>query len=203
MVPTKPPSDAPEVALTIDYAERADAEVGPQAQVSDGRLVLHNPSVETPAGVPLSERPFRDTIVDARISLESGGEDTVYGVYVRQSTGTQYVAWGMSPTGRIVAGIVLDNQWNSTTDARLAPDLPFARGLGQANRFQVVALGPAIVYVLNGAIVTAATVDQRFQEGYCGFWLLRGEQSPDEARLAVDWVQVRAVLPGQRSGPGT
>lgn len=201
MVPEHPPTEPPAIALTLDYRDEPDHQILPNAEVRDGRLLLRNDAVQMPAGAPLSDRSFRDVLIDARITLLKGGDDSVYGVYARQADGTQYVAWGMTPAGRVLAGIVLDNQWNTTAEADLAPDLPFNRGLGQPNRFQVLAFGPCIVYVLNGAIVTAQNVDQRFKEGFAGYFLLRGQASPNGAVLAVDWAQVRGVLPGQATEP--
>lgn len=195
-VPERPPVDAPPIALTIEYRDVDRAPAGVNADVVDGRLVVQATDPGAPTGVPLSDRVFRDVVIDARLTLERGGDDTLYGLYVRQSAAADYVAWGMTPTGRVVAGLVAANTWHPVADAELAPDLPFARGTGQPNRFQVVAFGPSIVFVLNGAIVTATTVDTRFQEGHAGYFLARGTRT-DTAELGVDWVQVRSVLADQ------
>jgi hypothetical protein len=183
-VPDHPPTDSPPIVLTVEYG------------TGDGPLLVRASAADTPTGVPASDRTFRDVLVDARLTLQAGGDDTVYGLYVRQTAGASYAAWGMSPTGRIVAGVVANNAWHPMADADLAPDLPFARGLGQPNRFQVLALGPSLVFVLNGAIVTGINVDARFKEGFLGYWLLRGQQA-EEAVMAVGWLQLRAVLPNQ------
>lgn len=197
MVIEHPPTEAPPVAFTAEYR---DAESGPyaeNAEIVDGRLLVRAPSAQFPAGVPAIDRTFRDVIVDTRLELLAGDDNTAYGVYVRQTANTSYIGWGMSASGRILVGAVIDNAWHTLADADLAPDLPFDRGLGVPNRFQVVAIGPALVFVLNGAVVTGLTVDARFKEGYLGYWLLRGSSAPADAVLAVDWIQVRAVLPDQ------
>jgi hypothetical protein len=195
--PDRPPETSPPVAFTVRYADEPDGERSPSVEVRGGRLLLRSPGAQAPTGHPASEDVFRDVILDCRLSLEEGADDTVYGVYVRQGEQARYVGWGVTPTGHCLIGLV-DGGWTPLVDAALAPDLPFERGLGQPNRFQVVTCGPAITFVLNGAVVTAITVDTRYKDGYLGYWLLQGP-SAERATLAVDWLQVRAVLPDQPS----
>ncbi len=195
MLPDRPPVDSPPIVLTRVYAEEEPGPRGASAAVEDGRLVVRSSSAEEPAGAPVAEVTFRDVLIDARLELLEGADDTVYGVYVRQSQGARYVGWGMTPTGRILAGAV-DQSWQPYVDVDLATDMPFDHGLGRPNRFQVLTFGPAIVFVLNGAVVSGITVDARFKEGFVGFWLLQGLQTP-RAAMAADWLQIRAVLPGQ------
>lgn len=195
-VPERPPVDSPPIALTIEYRDVDEAPPVANADLLDGRLVVHATDPSAPSGVAFSDRILRDVVIDARLTLERGSDDTLFGLYVRQTSAADYVAWGMSPTGRVVAGIVTANTWHPVADADLAPDLPFAHGTGYPNRFQIVSFGPSIVFVLNGAIVTATTVDARYKEGYAGYFLARGTRA-DAADLAVDWVQVRSVLTNQ------
>ena len=199
MVPERPPLNSPPVVLTAVYAESEPGPRGPSGGVEDGRLIIRSSTAEEPAGIPVADVSFRDVLVDCRLELLEGGDDSVYGVYVRQTQGARYIGWGMTPTGRALAGAI-DQTWQPYVDADLAPDMPFERGLGHVNRFQVLTFGPAIVFVLNGAVVTGITVDARFKEGFVGLWLLQGRQAP-RAVMAADWLQIRAVLPDQEPGP--
>jgi hypothetical protein len=57
--------------------------------------------------------------------------------------------------------------------------------------------------VVNRSVVTAIGVDHRFEEGAAG-WYLRPAPAAGPCSAAVDWAQVRAVLPdpGPAARPG-
>jgi hypothetical protein len=192
--PEHPPEAAPPVVLTLDY-RRDPAPPAEGAERVGERLHVRATAGDVPRGVPADPATYRDVLLDTRLTLVAGGDDTVYGVYLRQGAGDRYVGWGMTPRRRVFAGVVVDGGWHTMLDADLDAGLPFAEGIGGTNRFQVVAVGPSLVLVLNGAVVGALSVDARFAEGHLGYWVLRGQQA-EEAVVAVDWLQLRAVLPG-------
>lgn len=196
MGPDTPPNGSPDPVFTAVYRDARPELVPPGAQLSEGRLIVTADSPNVPTGAGASPMVFRDVSVDARLTLLRGGEDTVYGLYVRQTAGASYAAVGMTPSGVVVAGLVADNAWHPMSSSQLAPDLPFEQGVGASNRLQVVTMGPALVFVVNGAVVTAFMLDGRFKQGYLGFWLSRG-QLAEQAVVGVDWIQVRPVLPDQ------
>ena len=183
MIPEHPPTDFPPVRLTEQYET-------PFRLAAEGLGEVN--------GRAVSAQSFRDVILDARLSLTEGDENDLCGVFLRQTEDRRFVAWGMSPGRRCLVGAV-DGGLRPLVDGPLAPDMAFAEGLGQPHRFQVVACGPSLTFVLNWMVVTGLTVDPRYKEGLLGFFVVRSA-AEGRAELAADWLQVRAVLPGQPAG---
>jgi hypothetical protein len=187
----KPPDGYPPILLTIDYSKEG-APAGGNATIRDGRLRVASEGPQSFRGQGVGERPFRDVVLEAQVSLSEGGENDLYGIFVRQAAEVAYYCFAVTPSARVIVGQVAGG-YNPVVDGNLAPDQLFNRGIGQPNRFQVVACGPCLTFVLNGMVVTGTVVDPRYKEGYVGFYLLQTE--PGRAELASDWIQVRAIFP--------
>ena len=184
---TEPPAGAPAVLFTRTYDDE-EQHLGP-ASIEDGRLVLRAATPDLPVGQPFHPEPLRDVVIDTVVQLVEGGPGTTFGVYLRQGEQARYVLWTLSAARRFRAGL-LDGAYAPVHDGSLAADIPFdAAG---PNRLTTVSFGPSLTFVVNGSVVTGMMVDGRYPQGLAGVWLQPGDAAG--ATLAVDWVQVRAVL---------
>lgn len=188
-----PPTGFPPILMTVDYAKGPPGLLGPSVSIRDGQLRLRTDIVEGNLGYPASQRSFRDVIVEARMTLVEGGEGDFFGLFLRQSSPDAYYCFSMSPSGRCVISRY-DGAYHPVVDGVLAPDMTFHAGPGRANLFQVVACGPSLTFLLNHEVITGIMVDPAYKEGFLGFYLHHGHR-PAPAELAVDWIQVRAILP--------
>lgn len=191
-----PPSGSPPLLLSLDYASQQPAlseAIRDTARYADGTLRVASSLPDGSHGIAAAELIFGDVILQAQIALAEGADDDLYGVFVRSPTAELYYAFAVTPRGHVFVASY-DNQFLPLVSGPLDPDLLFAQGLGAANRFQVVAIGPSLTFILNGSLVTAEIVDQRYQEGYLGFFVHHGLSS-EKAELAAEWIQVRGVFP--------
>lgn len=195
--PAAPPSGTPAILRTIDPGAGATGKLAAAASIEDGRLVLRASAPGALAGQPFSSDAFRDVVVDAVISLERGGTDDAYGVFVRQVAERSYLAFLVTPDGRFSVLMVADGASAPMAEGRLPVDAPFDRGLGAANRLTVVAAGPCLACIVNGFVVAGVTVDPRYKAGIAGALLVHLAVEPAEAALALHWAQVRALLVDQ------
>ena len=191
-----PPTGSPPILLTLDYSADqppipVPATAAASYQGSQLRLVSGTPNGNE--GVAAADVTFRDVIVLAQLSLAAGADDDLYGLYLRSSSPNLYYTFAITPTG-VVAIHRYDGQYQQVAAGPLAPDMQFARGVGQPNLFQVVAVGPSLTFILNGMVVTSVVVDPRYKEGFLGFYVHHGGVS-QRAELAADWIQVRAIFP--------
>ena len=180
--PARPPAGAPPVLLEQVHAPaRLRVETGPAGGV---------------AGLPFAPPSFRDVVLDTVLMLEAGEEDDGYGVFLRQGAEQRYVAVVLTPAGNASVMLLDGGDPLRVAEGPLPADLPFARGVGAANRLTVLACGPAIVPIVNGTALTGVIVDRRYPAGQAGALLV--PSGPGHAcALGVDWVQVRAVLADQ------
>jgi len=102
----------------------------------------------------------------------------------------------VSPGGRVVISRY-DGVYHDLVNNPLAEGMPFHSGLGQANVFGVLACGPSLTFLLNNWVVTGLPVEPAYAEGYLGLYVHHAATSP-HAELAADWIQVRAIFPGQQ-----
>jgi len=192
-----PPSGHPPIVLDVDYARLAAAEhpqLGGQVALRDGRLHMTAAAPETDHGFAVSDRSYRDVVLQARLSLTEGGDDDYYGIFLRQAEPGLYYVFALSPAGAVWIRFCDGGAYREIAHAQLAPDLPFHRGVGQANVFQVVACGPCLTLVLNQRVITGLLVDARCKDGFLGFYLHQGATS-QRAALAADWIQARGMFP--------
>ncbi len=187
-----PPTEFPPILLTVEYAKEAAGERSEGVEIRDGALRISSGAPNAYKGHAVGSQVLRDVVVDAQVALVEGSEHDLFGVFVRQSGTSRYIAWGCSQAGRCLVASV-DELPVPAVDGPLAADMRLERELGARNRFQVVACGPSLTFILNGMIVTGMIVDPRYKEGYAGFFLAGTSDAP--AVLAADWFQVRAVLP--------
>jgi len=195
-VPDRPPATTPQIVATRVLADEPDAVVADRARVESGRLVIVADGMNPVTGQALFLDRYRDVVLDVALGLEEGGDQARYGVYLRQTGEQRYVVFGISPVGRVLIALVDAVDSFPLVDADLAPDMPFARGVGALNRITVVSIGPSLTMILNGAAVTGVTVDRRFQEGVVGAFAQHAGPAPRTA-VGVHWAQVRAVLADQ------
>jgi hypothetical protein len=191
-----PPSEAPPVLLNLDYAAEQPrlAELfGETVRHEGGQLRMYAAGVDANQGIAADQTVFRDVILQAQVSLATGADDDLYGIFLRSPTPDLYYAFAVSPAGHVLVSR-FDGQYDAVVAGPLAPAMPFTHGIAQPNLFQVVALGPSLTFLLNGVVVTTEIVDQEYQEGYLGFYVHHGAQS-DLAELAADWIQVRGIFP--------
>jgi len=144
-------------------------------------------------GIAAAQLVFSDTVVQASISLAEGASDDLYGIFLRSAATELYYVFAVSPTGHVFVACY-DKEFQQTVSGPLEPDIPFGQGLGVANRFQAVAIGPSLTFILNGTLITSEIVDERYREGYLGFFVHHGLTS-QRAELAAEWIQVRGVFP--------
>ena len=189
MTSLAPRTQPPPVLFTRVFADDAEQTLGP-ASIEDGRLVVRAQEPALPVGQPFDPRPLRDVVIDASMELLEGAPGTTFGMYFRQSSEQRYVLWTVTRERRFRVGL-LDGAYQPVHDGMLADDIPLHTDA--PNRLTVVMLGPSVTFILNDKIVTGAMVDARFAEGPAGAWLQPGDDTG--AALALDWVQVRAVLP--------
>ncbi|MEO7517315.1 MAG: hypothetical protein ABIY58_00995 [Acidimicrobiales bacterium] len=146
------------------------------------------------AGAPLLGEPLHDAVLTVELGLAEGDDQDLGGLYVRQSTSGRYLAFMVSPTGRV---LVIerdpdrkDAEVLARLDAPLLPTMPFEAGIGGRNRLSLVLAGPALSFYVNGAPVTPLLVDQRFADGFAGYYLRPGGTS---ARCVLDVASTHAV----------
>jgi hypothetical protein len=163
------------------------------ARYVDGTLRIVSTVSDGSQGVAAAQLVFSDTVVQASVALAEGANDDLYGVFVRSATAELYYAFAVSPAGHVFVASY-DNQYLPIVSGPLDPDLPFGEGLGVANRFQVVAVGPSLTFLLNGNLITTEIVEERYREGYLGFFVHHGMTS-ERAELSAEWIQVRGVFP--------
>jgi hypothetical protein len=181
--------------LTLDYANQQPAlpeSVRDVARYEDGSLRIVSSIPDGSQGIAAAELVFRDTTLQASVSMAEGADDDLYGVFVRSPSSDLYYAFAASPSGHVYVASY-DGEFAPIVSGPLDPDMLFRYGVGQANRFQVVAVGASLTFILNGMLVTGEIVDERYQEGYLGFFVHHGLTSA-KAELAVDWVQVRGIF---------
>ena len=195
-VPDRPPATMPPIVATRVLADEPDAVLAERARIESGRLVIAADGMNPVTGQALFPDRYRDVVLDVALGLEEGGDQARYGVYLRQTGEQRYVVFGISPVGRILIALVDAVDSFPLVDADLAPDMPFAQGVGALNRITVVSIGPSLTMILNGAAVTGITVDRRFQEGVVGAFAQHAGPAPRTA-VGVRWAQVRAVLADQ------
>ena len=137
---------------------------------------------------------FRDVIIDTVLELAAGDPDTGYGVFFRQVEERTYLAFTVTPDGRSAVFVVEDGRPRALAEGVLPADAPFARGTGAANRLTVIAAGPSITCLVNDFILVGVIADPRFKAGVAGALVVHAGNAPD-ARAAIRWAQVRAILP--------
>jgi hypothetical protein len=177
-VPDRPPADPPPLLLEHDFGEE--------------RLVIKGDPEGRVSGQAFADARYGDLIVDAVLSLEQGSDHDGYGLFVRQATADRYVAFIASPGGA-ASILLLDDAPLQVAGGEIPASVPFNRGLGARNRFSVVACGPMLVAFVNGVALTAASIDDRYAEGFAGAVLVPGSPGGDRS-AAVDWVQIRSPL---------
>jgi hypothetical protein len=190
------PTGQPPTLLNLDYASQQPAlpeAVTDVARYVDGTLRIASSISDGSQGIAAAQLVFGDVIVQASVSLAEGTNDDLYGIFLRSAAAELYYAFAVTPSGHVFVA-AYDNQFLPLVSGPLDPDIPFGHGPGVANRFQVVAIGPSLTFLLNGTLITAEIVDERYREGYLGFFVHHGLTSP-RAELAAEWIQVRAVFP--------
>lgn len=191
-----PPTGWPPVLLNLDYATDQPPlpeSVQDTAQYADGTLRITSRVPNANQGVAASEIVFRDVIIQAQVSLAAGADDDLYGLFLRSPSADLYYAFAVSPAGQVFVGSY-DGEFAPLVNGPLDPGMRFAQGIGQPNELQVVAVGPSLTFILNGMLVTAEIVDERYSEGYLGFFVHHGTTS-DRAELSAGWLQVRGIFP--------
>jgi hypothetical protein len=191
-----PPTGSPPILLNLDYASQQPAlpsEVREFARYVDGALRIAASVPDGNQGMAAAQLIFRDVTVQAEVSLAEGADDDLYGLFLRSPTADLYYAFAVSPAGQVFVGSY-DGEFAPLVSGPLDPDMQFGYGAGQSNRLQVVAVGPSLTFILNGMLVSAEIVDERYQEGYLGFFVHHGLTSP-RAEMQADWIQVRGVFP--------
>jgi hypothetical protein len=191
-----PPTGSPPILLNLDYASQQPAlpaEASDFAHYTDGALRIVATVPDGNQGIAAAELIFRDVIVQADLSLAEGADDDLYGLFLRSPSADLYYTFAVSPAGQVFIGSY-EGEFMPLVSGPLDPDMQFGYGLGQVNRLQVVAIGPSLTFILNGMLVSAEIVDERYQEGYLGFFVHHGLTSP-RAEMQADWIQVRGVFP--------
>ena len=191
-----PPSAAPPVLLSVDYAQEPPPltdQFGDAVRYEAGQLRITATVPDANQGLAADQTIYRDVIVQAQVTLAEGGEDDLYGLFLRSPSPDLYYTFAVSPAGHVVISRY-DGEYDPLVAGPLAPDMPFQTGTGQPNLFQVVALGPSLTFLLNGVVVTTEIAEASYEEGYLGFYLHHGAQSA-KAELGADWIQVRGIFP--------
>jgi hypothetical protein len=195
-VPTRVPAGSPPILLSLDYAIEQPPlpeSFGDAVRYEAGQLRLVSTVPDGNRGIAADQTLFRDIIVQAQVSLADGADDDMYGLFIRSPEPELYYSFAVSPTGQVVVSYY-DGEYQPLVAGPLAPEMPFAHGMRTPNTFQVVAVGPSLTFYLNGMLVTAEIVDERFQEGFVGFYVHHGSQGP-RAELGADWIQLRGIFP--------
>ncbi len=195
--PVAPPSGAPAILRTVDPGSGSTGPLSSAAALEGDRIVVRAAGPGTVAGQPFSPEAFRDVVIDVVLSLERGGTDDTYGVFLRQVNERTYLAFMVTPDGRCSLLAVGDGASAPITQGWIPPEAPFARGLGAANRLTVIAVGPCVTCIVNGFVVTGAVVDTRYRAGIAGSLVVHLASEPAEAAVALHWAQVRALLADQ------
>src|SRR5262245_27884703 len=167
-----PPTGQPVTLLNLDYASQRPAlpeAVTEVAHYSDGTLRVASAIPDGSQGIAAAQMVFGDVVVQASLSLAEGADDDLYGLFLRSSAAELYYAFAVSPSGHVFVACY-DNEFQPLVSGPLDPDIPFGEGLGAVNRFQAVAIGPSLTFILNGTLITAEIVDERYKEGYLGFF---------------------------------
>ena len=133
----KAPTGFPPILLDIDYATQADAKISAPAEVAGGQLIVHGGGHNTIGGHPFSETGYQDFTLDASVSLAGGGDRDLAGIFLRQSTATDYVAMALSPAGYIYVATIAEGIATPAAEGPLTPNIPFQRGMGAWNRITV------------------------------------------------------------------
>jgi hypothetical protein len=191
-----PPIGQPATLLNLDYASQQPAlpdSVTDMAHYADGSLRVTSSIPDGSQGIAAAQLVFSDVVLQASLSLAEGADDDLYGIFLRSSAAELYYAFAVSPSGHVFVACY-DNEFLPLVSGPLDPDIPFGQGVGTSNRFQAVAIGPSLTFILNGTLITAEIVDERYREGYLGFFVHHGLTSP-KAELAAEWIQVRTVFP--------
>lgn len=193
-----PPTGQPPTLLNLDYSSEQAAlpdSVRDVARYVDGTLRIESNLMDGSQGIAAAQMVISDAVIQASVSLAEGTDDDLYGVFVRSASAELYYAFAVSPNGHVFVACY-DNQFLPLASGPLDPDIPFGHGVGVPNRFQVVAVGPSLTFILNGTLITAEIVDERYREGYLGFFVHHGVTSP-RAELAAEWIQVRGLFPSR------
>jgi hypothetical protein len=191
-----PPTGQSPTLLNLNYATEQPAlpdYVSDVARYLDGTLRIASNLSDASQGIAAAQLVFSDATIQASISLAEGADDDLYGIFLRSASAQMYYTFAVSPAGHVFVACY-DNEFIPLVSGPLDPDIPFGQGLGTANRFQVVAIGPSLTFILNGTLITAEIVDERYREGYLGFFVHHGLTSP-RAELAAEWIQVRGIFP--------
>jgi hypothetical protein len=191
-----PPTGPPPILLNLDYASLQPAlpdAVREFVRYTDGALRITASVPDGNQGMAAAEMIFRDVIVQAELSLAEGADDDLYGLFLRSPAADLYYAFAVSPAGQVFIGSY-EGEFLPLVSGPLDPDMQFGYGIGQPNRLQVVAVGPSLTFILNGMLVSSEIVDERFEEGYLGYFVHHGLTSK-RAELRADWIQVRGVFP--------
>jgi len=194
--PASPPPGSPPVLLTVGPAWDPGMVLAPTASIADGRLVLRATGPASATGQAFGPAPFRDTVIDAVVRLEQGDAKDACGLFFRQAGERSYLAFVVTADGRGAVLALVDGVVQTLSEGPLPADAPFNRGPGAANRLTVIAAGPCVTCVVNGFVLAGVIVEPRFKAGLAGAVLVHGGASGD-ARMALDWAQVRAVLTDQ------
>jgi len=193
-----PPTGSPPVLLSLDYASQQPAlpdGVRDNARYLDGTLRVASSLPDGSHGIAAALLIFGDAIVQSELSLAEGADDDLYGLFVRSPSAELYYAFAVSPAGEVFIS-AYDGEYSPLAQGPLDPDMQFGSGLGQSNRFQVATIGPSLTFILNGVPLMAEIVDERFKEGYLGFFIHHGTTS-ERAELAAEWIEVRGVFPNE------
>ncbi len=194
--PDRPPEGAPAVLLVVDPASEPDAVRSPVASVVGGRIELRAGAQAATTGFPFAPVSFRDVVIDAVVTLESGGTGDAYGLYFRQAAEQAYLAFAITSEGRGAIMAVEDGVVRSLAEGALPSDAPFAHGTGAANRLTVIAAGPCVTCLVNGFVLAGVIVEPRYKSGVVGAALLHGSTDAS-TRMTVRWAQVRSILVDQ------
>ncbi len=182
--------------LSLDYRAQQPplpAAAAESAHYQDGQLRVVSSLPDGNQGVAAAQTVFSDVIVQAQLSMSVGADDDLYGLFVRSPSSDLYYTFATSPSGHAFISM-FEGEYVPLVSGPLDPDLHFAYGLGQPNVFSVVALGPSLTFILNGRLVSSEMVDDRYFDGFLGFYVHHGRRSA-RAELTADWIQVRGVFP--------
>jgi hypothetical protein len=151
-------------------------------------------------GEAIDDVRYGDLVLDAVLALEKGDDHDGYGLFVRQDNADRYAMFVVSPAG-VASVMILDGAPLQLAGGPIPEGLEFRRGLGAPNRLTLLACGPCLVPFVNGVSLTGAILDARYTGGYAGAILVPGGPG-HESVVAVEWLQVRAVL-GATGSPGS
>ena len=191
-----PPTQAPPLLLNLDYAQEQPPLTdlfGTAVRYEAGQLRIAATTPDANHGLAADQTIYRDVIIQAQVSLAEGGDEDLYGLFLRSPSPDLYYTFAVSPVGVVVISRY-DGQYDPLVAGARAPDMPFQKGVGQSNLFQVVALGPSLTFLLNGVVVSTELADAEYQEGYLGFYMHHGSTLA-RSELGADWIQIRGIFP--------